>query len=94
MKTLSQFVVHTEFMALPHVVPGTTLKPRIKDAIPMLMCRLVGNLMSNNFSCLTAAGAKITVWRLSFDHQATGAIAHILAQVRLEGTAVIVWANA
>ena len=73
-------------MALPHVVPGTTLKPRIKDAIPMLMCRLVGNLMSNNFSCLTAAGAKITVWRLSFDHQATGAIAHILAQVRLEGT--------
>ena len=34
----------------------------------------IGNFMSNNFSCLTAAGAKITVWRLSFDHQATSAI--------------------
>ena len=81
---MSQFLVHTELMALPEVDPGTPLKPRMKDVIPMLLCRLVGNLMSNNFSCLTAAGAKMTVWRLSFDHQATGAIAYIMAQVCLE----------
>ena len=54
----------------------------LKDILRTPMHRLLGNLMSNNFACLNQGGVKITVWRLSFDHRAIGAMSHVLAQVR------------
>ena len=53
----------------------------LKDILRSPMHRLLGNLMSNNFACLNQGGVKLTVWRLSFDHRAVGAMAHVLAQV-------------
>ena len=83
---LSSIVTRLQCVVLPELLalscgPRSTPVQYLKEVLRTPMHRLIGNLMCNNFACLNQGGVKLTVWRLSFDHRAIGALAHVLAQV-------------